>query len=315
MRYNQVILMKRLTCFILLFFLVLCASLSQAAENSQVKQTVTLEYEIDAYYSNIGIYASLTDTPIPHASDKAEIDIYRDLFLSSFIPRFLVLEASVNPLPCLGLFIRNNYKGFYEDTEISEGANLVKAVTAGFEEPYAFALFLGDVISFTKPGQTSRVSNKGYMGYLICYGNYHIKDNKAISDNWVELEWKVKGDKKTGDQSLSWSFRGGAKIHGHPDIRDVVYLSMRRSRTDYEGSVWSLLQNSGIEYTASFDARTFNMVENIFYVSKKWPMKKLATLSLDVGFIINSHKKYSGSLKTQEDGDNFTLLFRPNIEF
>lgn len=305
----------RVTSLILLFSIVLPAGLGQAEENPQDKKTVTLEYEFDAYYSNIGIYASLTDTPIPHASDKAEIDIYRDLFLSSFIPRFLVLEASVNPLPCLGLFIRNNYKSFYDDTEISQGANLVKAVTAGFEEPYAFALFLGDVISFTKPGQTSHVSNKGYMGYLLCYGNYHIKDNVAISDNWVELEWKVKGDKKTDDQSLSWSFRCGGKMHTHPDIRDVLYVSMRRSRTDYEGSVWSLLQNSGFEYTASFDAKTFNMVENIFYVSKKWPATKLATLSLDVGFIINSHKKYSGALKTQEDDNDFTLLFRPNIEF
>jgi hypothetical protein len=305
----------RITALILLLSILLSAGFSHAEENPQDQQTVTLEYEFDAYYSNVGIYASLTDTPIPHASDKAEIDIYRDLFLSSFIPRFLVLEASVNPLPCLGLFIRNNYKGFYDDTEVSEGANLVKAVTAGFEEPYAFALFLGDVISFTKPGQTSRVSNKGYMGYLICYGNYHIKDNVAISDNWVELEWKVKGDKKTSDQNLSWSFRGGAKIHTHPEISDVLYLSTRRSRTDYEGSVWSLLQNSGFEYTVSFDAKTFNMVENIFYVSKKWPATKLVTLSLDVGFIINSHKKYSGSLKTQEDDNDFTLLFRPNIEF
>jgi len=307
--------MKFLPVPLLIASFFLLTSLCSAEEEAVEKKTVTLEYELGAYYSNVGIYASLTDTSIPHASDKAELDIYRDLFLSSLIPRFMVLEASVNPLPCIGLFVRNNYEVFYNDAEVSAGANLVKAVTAGFEEPYAISLFLGDVISFTKPGQSSIIKNKGYMGYLLSYGNYHIKDNQAISDNWLELEWKVKGDKKTDDQSLSWSFRGGIKMHRHPDIRDVFYLSLRRSRIDYEGSVWSLFQNSGFEYTISFAADTFAVVENIFYVNKKWPMKKFAAFSLDLGFILNNSNKYSGELSNQKDEGNFTILFRPNIEF
>jgi len=46
-----------------------------------------------------------------------------------------------------------------------------------------------------------------------------------------------------------------AEAPRNPDITDIVYLSFRRSRTDYNPSRSSLFNNSGFEYT-------FDMTEN-----------------------------------------------------
>ncbi|MBU0730243.1 MAG: hypothetical protein KKE17_05870 [Proteobacteria bacterium] len=289
-------------------------SITAGAEEAEKTETVSFEYELDAYYSNVGLYVSLTDKPIAFAGEKSEFQIYRDLFYSSYVPRFAVVEASVNPLPCLGLFIKNNYEDFYDDAEASSDINLIQAVTAGFEEPYAFSIFLGNVISFRKPGETGLVPNKGYMGYLISAGNYHIKDNDAISDNWLELEWKIKGDRKVEKQRLSWSFRVGGKMHGNQYITDVFYVSLRRSRIDYEASWLSLMQNSGFEFTLKFDAAEMNLVQNTFFVSKKWPMQKVAALTIDIGYIWEANRKYSGYLRDDEKND-LSFIMRPNIEF
>lgn len=306
--------MRTLPLLLPLLLLLVPAPFCRARENG-TPAPYSLETELDAYYSNIGLYFNLTDTPIPHAApDEGELDIYRSLFFGSR-PRFMLLEASVNPLPCLGLFIRNNYENFYENSQASEDLNLVKSLTAGFEEPYALSLFLGDVVTFTRPDESSRVSNKGFMGYLVSTGNYHIRNNVAISDNWLELEWKVKGDRRNEWQNLHWSFRGGAKLHHHPEIRDTFYFSLRRSRIDYAGKILSWLDNSGFQYTMSFDAANFRMVENIFFVSKTWPLHKPAALTLDLGFIIDNNRKYSGALLEQGDDNNFTLIFRPNLTF
>ena len=311
----------RLLLSSMLFLLAFVSFLSGtvfAGENDKESEEkrISVEFELDAYYSNIGLYIPLTEEPIPNVGEKDELEIYKDFLLSPGIPRFAVLEASVNPMPCLGVFIKRNEPDFYEDAKISENFNLIQALTAGFEEPYAFSLFLGDVVSFTKSDQPCLTANKGYVGYLLSAGNYHIKDNETISDDWYELEWKVKGDRDNPKQSLHWSFRIGGKFHSNSEIADVIYISLRRSRVDFEYSAFSIFQNTGFEYTYQTDSRTLSSVQHTFFVSKKWPWKKFkAAFALDLGFISESSRKYSGSLREDEDGDEFTVILRPNIEF
>lgn len=273
------------------------------------------EFELDAYYTYLDLIGSLTDQPIPDAGEKSELEIYRDLFLSSYLPRFFILEASINPMPCLGVLIKKNFRDFYEDSELESDVNLVKAITAGFEEPWAFSVVLGDVVTFTRPGEKKKEGNYGFMGYLMSVGNYHIKDNDLIRDDWYELEWKVKGDREYPQQKLHWSFRIGGKFHDNPDITDVYYASVRRSRLDYEASAKSIIKNGGIEYTFDVDADTFEFVRHYFTVDKKWPFKnKKFAFTLALGIIWESSKRYQGSLK-EEKVDNFQVLLRPNIEF
>ena len=274
-----------------------------------------IDFEPDAYYTNLGLYIALTKTPIPHLGEKTEKEIYTTLLSQSLTPRFLVLEASVNPLPYLGTYIRKHHPNFYDDAGVTDNFNWIKSVTAGFEEPYAASAFVGNIVDFNMPGQRD-AKRKGYIGYLASAGNYHIKDNKLIKDDWREFEWKIKGDKKTETRKLGWSFRIGAKLHGNPDITDVIYLAFRRSRADYRPANSSLFNNSGFEYTFDMDRRTFNSIRHYFTVDKKWPVERREmAFSFAVGFVWESARKYTGTLAAGRDRDEWQLILRPNIEF
>jgi hypothetical protein len=317
------------TLILLLIHLIILTSFAetrkQGITNGQKTKTdktkeekkISFEFELDldAYYSSVALIGSLTDEPIPDVGEKGELEIYKDLFLSSYLPRFFLVEASINPMPCLGVAIKKNAKETYEDANVGDDINLIKAVTAGFEEPWALSFFLGDVVSFSKPGAKKEAWNKGFMGYLLSVGDYHIKDNELIRDNWFEVEWKIKGDREYPSQKLNWSFRVGGKFHNNSDITDVLYASIRRSRLDYKASAISIWKNSGIEYTFDVDTRDFRFVRHYLAVDKKWPFKdRKFAISLAIGFIWESDKRYKGSLR-DEGIDNYQILIRPNLEF
>lgn len=274
-----------------------------------------VEVELDAYYTNIGLYIPLTSAPIPYLGEKTEAEIYKTLIANSLVPRFLVIEGSVNPMPNLGVYLKENERDFYDQAQVSGSLNWVKAVTAGFEEPYAASIFIGNVVDFKTPGSKD-TKGKGHIGYLFSTGNFHIKDNELINDNWREFEWKIKGDRKSPVKKLNWSFRVGAKIHGNSDITDIVYLSFRRSRVDYKPANQSIFNNSGFEYAYDMDSSKFNAIRHYFFVDKKWPLenKKMA-FSLAAGFVWESSDKYTGALSTGREKDDIQILLRPNIEF
>ena len=286
-----------------------------AGEPSVAPEWVKLEFEPDAYYTNLGLYLALTKTPIPHVGEKSEKELYLTLLSRAYAPRFLVIEGSVNPLPYAGTYVKKNHSSFYEDAQITGSFNWIQAVTAGFEEPYAVSVFLGNIVDFSLPEEKAS-KGIGYSGLLYSRGTYHIKSNALIRDDWWEMEWKVKGDRKTQDQKLSWSFRFGAKLHGNPDITDIYYLSFRRSRLDYRPERDTIFNNSGFEYTVDFERGTFTPIRHYFFVEKKWPVegKKMA-FALATGFVWESADKYSGELASGKQGSSTQIILRPNIEF
>ena len=194
----------------------------------------------------------------------------------------------------------------------------MKALTAGFEEPWAVSVLAGNVVNFGVPGRKD-IKGIGYSGYLISRGNYHIKDNELIKDNWWEYEWKIKGDRKSPVNKLSWSFRVGLKLHENPDITDIIYLSFRRSRLDYNPSRSSLFNNSGFEYTFDMDRKTLSSIRHYFYVDKKWPFENkkdgllLAAGSygsrpkvhrpLAVGRRATTSRSFSGRISSSDEDD------------
>lgn len=320
------VLRKSLISWVLVVFITgLVPAHGAAGQESAVADTpaapsgqpdrLQFELEWDAYYTSAAMIVSLTDDPIKRVGEKNEFDVYRDLLRQSFVPRHLLLEASVYPMPSLGSLLKQDQRKFYDDAEVADGFNLLTAVTAGFDEPYAVSLFTGNVVSFEKKGEARKAGNNGYMGYLISAGDYHIKDNTFIYDRWCEIEWKLKGDRVFSNQTLSWSFRVGTKIHDHPDITDAVYISLRRSRLDFDAPAESILKNSGFEYTFSATEGTFKPISHYFSVDKKWPIKdrKLA-FSLVLGFVWETDRKYTGGLSRNKSSD-FQLFIRPNIYF
>lgn len=111
------------------------------------------DYELDAYYSNVSFTIALTREPILRLGENPEEDIYEELLRRALVPRFLFLEASINPLPYLGVYIKKNHRGFYDNAELSGSFNWIKALTAGFEEPWAASVLLGNVVDFDRrPG-------------------------------------------------------------------------------------------------------------------------------------------------------------------
>jgi hypothetical protein len=286
---------------------------------------VELDYELNPYYSSVNAFFSVSDEPIPHLGEMDELEMYLSLLPRAFdprqlIPRFIVLEASVNPLPCAGLVVRDRAPGFYSDAQVSPRLNWVKAVTAGFEEPYALSILGGNFVNFDVPGRDD-VKGKGYGGLLVSVGTHHIKDNLLYRDNWIEIESKVKGDRKSPVKKLSWSFRVGAKFHDNPNIADIAYVGIRRSRLDYVDNPTPLLSNWGMEYR--FDLAIdrlavdgLRQARHVLLVDKKFLLPKVkVALTVKAGFIYTLADAYRGALATVGRREDFQFVLRPNIEF
>ena len=292
---------------------------------AEEQRHVELDYELNPYYSSASVFLSLSDEPIRHMGEMDELEMYLALLPRAFdprqfIPRFVVLEASVNPLPCLGLLVRDRWPGFYEDAQVHPRLNWVKAVTAGFEEPFALSILGGNFVNFDVAGRDD-VKGKGYGGILVSYGTHHIKDNQLYRDDWIEIESKVKGDRKSPLKKLSWSFRVGAKFHGNPNVADIAYVGLRRGRLDYVAHPDLVFSNWGFEYR--FDvvvdriaADGLHQARHVLLVDKKFllPKVKLA-LTLKGGFIYTLADAYRGALSRAGRQEDFQFVLRPNLEF
>lgn len=296
-------------------FLITCGA-ALFAPRRTAALVAEFDYQLDAYYTAADYYVSLTSSPIPFVPFTSEKDLYKKLFLSSPVPRFLLLEASVNPLPCLGVYLKRQAPAFYEDMQASGDFNLIQSVTTGFEEPAALSLFLGNIVNFKPVRKKQFGEGKGHTGYLISAGNHHIQRNDMFKDDWIETEWKVRGDRILKDLKLGWSFRVGAKFHGHREVRDVYYLGLRRSRTDYaERRLWDWAKNSGFLYKMDFSQKNLAVIQHHFQVDKKFPLKKARLVpTLALGFIWQARDKYTGSLELPRRR-RMEFLLRPNIEF
>lgn len=276
---------------------------------------VEFAYEWDAYYSNVSWTKGFEDQEIPVVENLKELDVYKKILKGSLTPDFLLFEASVNPLPISGLLFRDTYPEWYVDGQAKGIARVVQAVTAGFDEPYALSLFTGRVLKFAPPkGMQTIGDNKGYIGYLLSVGGHHIQQNKLIRDNWIELEWKIKGNRETNQQYLSWSFRGGAKWHSHPEISDTWMLGIRRDRIDYQKAEDDFMRDIGFDYQLDILQKSFKLGKQTLIIDKHWPLGKgRLTFTLGFGVIWQGQDRYLGELATHQD--IFTFILRPNIQF
>ncbi|MDH5720177.1 MAG: hypothetical protein OEZ13_06080 [Spirochaetia bacterium] len=272
------------------------------------------EFELDAYYTSLGLYLGIWGEEPENLGKKKEVDVYWHLITTSYFPSFLVLEASVYPMPVAGVGLKKYATKFYEKGRLSPNFNLIEAVTSGYQEPYAASLFIGNIVVFQEEGEEKETGNQAFMGWVFSTGDYHIKDNVLIKDLWFEVEGKIKGDRNLPDQKLSWSFKIGARFHQNEDIEDIAFVGIRRSRVDLEGSLLSFFYNGGIEYTFDFDFRKWIPIRHYLLIEKKFPVYKKIAVSLDVGFIWEAKEKYEGFLDTL-DKDNWKVFIRPNMSF
>ena len=277
---------------------------------------IEYDYEVDAYYTNISAFIDLDrDNNVTDAINYSEQEIYTKLLLNTFKPNIFLLEASINPVGIAGLYFRKNHPDLYEESKIQD-FNLVKAITAGFSEPYALSFFIGRMMVFKKKNADHIGKNRAYIGYLVSIGDYSIKDNQAYYDKWYNIEFKLKGTREKQDRDLDWSFRLGAYIHQNRDFEDSIYIGARRSSIDYKKGLWSLRYNSAFSVMIAFNAKTFELTETEIILEKKWPLSwsKKMSFGLGIGYLYNGGNKYSGDLK-EEGVDNHQLILRPNLKW
>lgn len=271
---------------------------------------IRLLLEYGAYYSSAGLYLRLGDAPAPQPGERGELEIYGALLRETLSPRFLVLEASVNPLPCAGVALRREH-GFYRNAQLGSDLNLVRVVTSGFEEPWAVSAFFGNVASYDVRGGRD-VQGHGYLGLVVSAGLQHIHDNAMVKDPWVELELKLKGDREAPEKNLSWSFRAGVKLHGDHEVTDLAYVALRRSRIDFVGGP-PLVANAGAEWRLDLSLQG-RPIRQLFLVDKKWPVPgRRFAFALGAGVLWTGGKAYTGSLA--EETRRWQLLLRPNLQF
>lgn len=283
------------------------------AENSDKK--ITFDYAFDAYYTWAELDINPAGSSETGISEEDELKIYKKLFSQALLPKSILIEFSINPMPCMGVIIKKHLSGFYDSAGIF-GQNMVQSICTGFEEPAALSVMAGNFMYFKPKTQAGNIKGKAYMGYLASVGNYHIKDNELIADNWLELEWKVKGDRSTPERDMKWSYRVGGKLHGNPEIRDVLYLSLSRGRIDrnYFGS--SLFKNSNFMYVVDFACDEPEIIKHYFIVGKSFPVKNSKLVfTLDIGFQWEGEDRYIGSLRRSGTGGKFQVIFQPNIVF
>ncbi len=287
-------------------------------EQAQAAQSKGMEitWDKDPYYSDVDLNIPLTDKPIPTISSDSETVIYRDLIEGSLVPRYMLLEASVYPMPILGTYIHSHSPSLYDEGEISHtGVNVIESATAGFQEPWALSAFFGNIANLERPGQEQGNNNLGYTGYLISAGAQHIKDNVLIQDKWYELEWKIKGDLNDKGQKLQWSFRFGGKFNANPYITDVMYVGIHRNNLDFNQPFLSWFKNSDVDVQVSFSQHGGQVLREELVFGKKYPFpEKGFSLTMDVGFIWDSIDEYSGPLRTDKNS-SLTLVLRPGLEF
>ncbi len=275
------------------------------------REPVRLLLSFDAYYSSAGVYLPIAADPTPNLGEKGELEAYLALLPRTPVPRFAVLEASVNPLPCLGVLLHES-RHLYDSAQVNPSLNLVHAVTAGFEEPFALSAFIGNVADYGVPGRPELVG-RASLGLVVSGGLFHLKDDRAIDEPWAEVELKLKGDRRSPDRKHSWSFRAGAKLHGNREVTDHLFAGLRRSRVDHQDA-GSLLANSGLEYR--FDLSLAGRpIRHFFLVDKKWPVTgHRVALVLGAGFLWESGAAYRGAL-AEGAVRGFSILIRPNLEF
>jgi len=280
---------------------------------------VEYDYELDAYYSNISAFIDLDkDNNITDASSQSEVEIYSNLMLNSFNPNIFLVEAAVHPMSIFGLYFRKNNEDLYTKAKLQD-FSLVKALTAGFEEPYAFSFFVGRMVIFknSESFEDERVGkNRAYIGYLVSVGDQTIKNNLVYYNRWVNFEYKLKGTREKKDRDLDWSFRVGYKANTNEGFVDTIYVGARRSSIDYKKSPWLLQYNSAFNIMLESNAKGFYLTSAEITIEKKFPLSwsEKTSFGIEVGYLYISSEKFTGPLR--EDGvDNHQLILRPNLKF
>lgn len=283
--------------------------------------TQEISIELDHYYSCIDYVVALTKQPVPRRKITHEEELYLHMLANFIFPRFILLEVGAYPLPLAGVFVRQEFNNFYNDSDLN-GFNWIKMLTAGYSDPYAVSILLGNVISFEKEGGEG-ITGRGFSGFAFSYGHHHIVDNIMVVDDWVEIGLRIKGADYQDAHDMSWSYSTGVKFHRNPEIRDQVFFAIYRNRIDYADSdknlLWKLfVRNAEQQFRVDFsldnlDIKKPSTISLLF--GKHFPIGDgNVTFALRLGAMKVFRDGYVHGLK-QDIDHRWSMLLHPMIYF
>jgi hypothetical protein len=302
---------------VVVIFLCLPCLIHAAALNKQLgPHEFYLEFT-DPYYAATGLYFSLSGRPMPNLDTSSENDVYAFLIQNALRPTFFLAEIGVFPLPCAGVAAKKWHRDLYDKSAI-DSINIIRTITesVNFREPWSVSAFVGNVVKF-RP-RRGGFEGTGNIGLLASYGNYHIKGNDLYPDHWGEFELKLKVDKSGGKNRFGTSYRIGTRIHSHEDIRNVLYLSFARNRTDFEkGGSW-LVRNTDFQIRTDCSTDPLEILTLTIEAGKKFPFSVLGhnfAAGLCLGFTGTFNNPYTGEPGQGFRTDTFSPIIKPLIRF
>jgi len=329
MKTKNIFLTLILLLFITLSFAVsgICQSLTFHSE--LIGFHVGGQLTFDLYKPFASCFLNLKRHQPPVALQQGEeIDIYKKLGRQIFFPGYLLFQTTAYPLSALSSYLETDYLNSFNKFQLINDINILRSIGAGFEEPYAFSVFLGNILflAYYDSYQAKRKqSGSALAGFLITTGRHQIYNNIYIHDKWYQFELMLIGNlNEPRIRRLSWNFRVGAKLHENRLLRDVFTLSIERSHTDWRQSGWSFAKNSVIKYQGHFPMPNKEdknpSASQLFSYGKKFPLSlfnKKVFIILSVGFRWERVRYYNHDLKQFDDtpSNQFIWIIQPNIEF
>jgi hypothetical protein len=283
----------------------------------------------DIYKPFASIYFNLNRMQKPVALQKGgEGEIYLRLGRRLIFPGYLLFQITGYPLSALSSYLETDYYNTYNRFNLYSDLNILRSVGVGFEEPYAFSVFLGNILYLAyQDSLANRLKQSGSAlgGFLISTGKHQIYNNIYLHNSWYQIELMLVGNlNEPKRRKILWNFRIGAKFHQNEFLRDMFTLSIEHSHTDWRSTGWSLVKNSIFKYQAHlpiplYEDKTHAASHLIFY-GKKFPVNLYHTrVLLVLGFGIRWEwiRFYDHNLARFDPDPKSQLiwLIQPNVEF
>lgn len=283
----------------------------------------------DIYKPYASIYFNLKRLQKPVALQQGEEgEIYLRLGRRLIFPSYVLFQITGYPLSALSSYLESDRYNIYNRFNILSDLNILRSVGAGFEEPYAFSLFLGNILFLAyhdSAQQRLKQSGSALAGFLFSTGKHQIYNNIYLHDHWYQIELMLVGNlNEPKHRKIVWNFRIGAKLHQIEFLRDRFTLSIERSHTDWRATRWSLIKNSIFKYQAQLpipsSADKKPAASHLVTYGKKFPISlhnRKMFFVLGLGMRWEWVRAYDHNLDRFEADpkSQLTWLIQPNIEF
>ncbi|MBL7093904.1 hypothetical protein ISS22_08015 [candidate division KSB1 bacterium] len=329
---------KKVYSIILILTILLSSITSQAFSQSIRFQSKPADFLIggqltfDIYKPYFSLYLNLKryDRPtIIKSGDEAYI--YSDLIRRLYAPRFVLFQTTFYQFSALSSYLEKDHPKIFNRFNTYFDINIIRSIGSGFEEPYSFSLFMGNIVLLgydsknNNDSKPMKQAGSALAGFLMSSGNHQICDNIYLDDRWYQYEFMLVGDlREKNFRRISWNFRFGFKHHSNKLFRNVFLFSVERNHSTWEKTGFSFIKNSVFKYKsyvpASFSDNPPVFVYHHFSFGKKIPIKFLKRkifLVLAGGIRwerIYRYNRFINKFDLKPSG-NFIWLIQPNIEF